>query len=460
MSRLLSGGAWALGGRIGSAASALLVNALLARLLTPNELGAYFLTLTLVLASVIIGQLGLNDIVVRLIAESLAVGQAARALQAIRIARSIVLVASTAVGLILYFGLGQWLAQNVFGSQLVLSVIGLAALWVLLLALQTLFAEIFRGFHDIRLAVIFGGLVRNLLLALFCAALWFVRGSADLPQIIILILIALLTSNLIASRFLRQKFVMLRGQIVAALATATQTPNTLPELFPSMLSHHEMVQETWPFLFNRLMIFIFTQTNLWVMGAFRPENEVALFGAAVYLVTLVSIPLSVVGAVVPPLIAELYTQGKRAQLQKTLRTITTLAGVPSFLALLLFMFFGQPILGLVYGEYYRSAALLLAILSAGKAINVWTGPCEAALNMTGHQRVMMLISICYGALSIVGSIWAVKAYGMVGVATVTALAVVLQNLTTLFFAKRQTGIWTHATVRVNPKPLWAAYQRG
>ena len=447
-SKLLSGSAWALGGRIATAASALIVNALLARLLTPDELGAYFLTLTLVLVSAIIGQLGLNDIIVRLIAESLAVAQADRARQAIQIVCTLGLLASAGAGLILYLGLGEWIATNILSSPLVASVIGPASLWVLMLAMQTLFGEIFRGFHDIRLAVIFGGLIRNLLLALFCAALWFSRTTASLPQIIALILIALLTSNLLASLFVRKKILLLHTQAASALPTVNRDAHATS-------SHAEVLRESWPFLLNRLMIFIFTQTNIWVMGAFRPDSEVALFGVAVYLVTLVSIPLSVVGAVVPPLIAELYTQGKKKQLQKALRTITTLAGVPSFLALLLFVLFGPSILEIVYGEFYRSAALLLAILSAGKAINVWTGPCEAALNMTGHQRIMMSISICYGILSVIGSVWAVKLYGMVGVATVTALMVTLQNLTTLLFAKKQTGIWTHATFSLDPKLILA-----
>ena len=42
---LLSGGGWALGGQIIATLTGLAVNVLLVRLLTPKEMGAYFLTL-------------------------------------------------------------------------------------------------------------------------------------------------------------------------------------------------------------------------------------------------------------------------------------------------------------------------------------------------------------------------------------------------------------------------------
>ncbi|MBV7331937.1 polysaccharide biosynthesis C-terminal domain-containing protein [Chloroflexi bacterium TSY] len=195
------------------------------------------------------------------------------------------------------------------------------------------------------------------------------------------------------------------------------------------------------------MVFIFTQASIWILGAYAVQSTVALYGAAAYLVNLVSIPLAIVGAVAPPFIAEQTAQNKHKQLEETLRTMTTLAAVPALIGLGLFVFFGRPILVLVYGDYYQVSAAVLAILSVGKAINVLTGPCEATLNMTGHQRTMMTISILYGLLSIALGWLVVESYGIVGISLVTALMVILQNLTTLILAKRLTGIWTFARIR-------------
>jgi O-antigen/teichoic acid export membrane protein len=58
--RLLSGSAWALTGKAASVLAALMVNALLARLLSPQDFGAYFLALSTVYLGTTVGALGLN----------------------------------------------------------------------------------------------------------------------------------------------------------------------------------------------------------------------------------------------------------------------------------------------------------------------------------------------------------------------------------------------------------------
>ncbi|MEA1866831.1 MAG: oligosaccharide flippase family protein [Thermodesulfobacteriota bacterium] len=83
--RLLYGGAWAFAGKIITVISSLAVNFLLARLLTPEEMGAYFLTFSLVSVAAMIAQLGLSQTVVRLVAESIGTGQPGRAAADIRI---------------------------------------------------------------------------------------------------------------------------------------------------------------------------------------------------------------------------------------------------------------------------------------------------------------------------------------------------------------------------------------
>ena len=62
--KLVRGGAWALTGKILAALSGLGVNALLARLLTPEEMGVYFLTLSLVTIASLFAQMGMTQTVV------------------------------------------------------------------------------------------------------------------------------------------------------------------------------------------------------------------------------------------------------------------------------------------------------------------------------------------------------------------------------------------------------------
>jgi len=64
---LLSSGLWAAAGRGTTGLAELAIYVLLARLLTPADYGAYFLAMSVVLFGALLGSLGLNQAVVRVV---------------------------------------------------------------------------------------------------------------------------------------------------------------------------------------------------------------------------------------------------------------------------------------------------------------------------------------------------------------------------------------------------------
>jgi hypothetical protein len=58
---------------------------------------------------------------------------------------------------------------------------------------------------------------------------------------------------------------------------------------------------------------------------------------------------------------------------------------------------------------------------------------------------MMGITVLSGVVTVVGDILAVRPFGMVGVASVVAAAIVLQQMLMLAFVRIRCGIWTHAS---------------
>jgi O-antigen/teichoic acid export membrane protein len=179
------------------------------------------------------------------------------------------------------------------------------------------------------------------------------------------------------------------------------------------------------------------------VGVFRPQTEVAIYGAAAKLVILVAIPLQIINAVVPPLIAEMYAQGKRQELERTLRLAATVSGVPAFLALAAFLVLGAPLLALIYGDYYSAAWTVLALLSLGQLVNVWVGSCGMVLTMTGHQVTMMVLMVISGGLTVAAGLLVVGRYGATGVAAATAGGIALQQILLWLAARSSAGIWTH-----------------
>jgi hypothetical protein len=77
--RLLSGSIWAVAGRFGGAMVGILTASLLTFVISPKEVGAYNLVLTIVSFGALVGALGLPKTVVRLVAENMGLNRSWRA---------------------------------------------------------------------------------------------------------------------------------------------------------------------------------------------------------------------------------------------------------------------------------------------------------------------------------------------------------------------------------------------
>jgi O-antigen/teichoic acid export membrane protein len=421
--RLIAGGFWVLAGKVVTASSRLLAMALLARLLPQETMGAFGLALSVVTGGAMVGQLGLQQAVVRLVAESLGTGRPGRARAALGMVFRYCGLGNLAVVAILLLGGGSWLALDLWDSPVLAASMAGIAIWVAVTSFQVLVSESFRGFQDLRFATLFGGVITW---AVALAVLGAVYLLAE--EISLLLVIAIIAGATALS--LAGGFILLRRRMKALGA-------------PSPLRPGEVFSISLPLWVNVLTAFALTQFDLWILGAFIPKDAVAVYFGAMQLVVLVSMSLMLVNLVVPPFIADLYARGEKKRLERILRHTATLAGVPALLALLAFVFFGGPILGMVFTEGFRAGATVLALLSLGKMVNVLTGSCGVTMSMTGHQTALMGITVFTSACTVCGCLLVVEGHGMIGVAAVVCAGTVFQNIAMWLGTKYFTGMWTH-----------------
>jgi O-antigen/teichoic acid export membrane protein len=436
---LLSGSTWALGGKIGATTIGLVTNSVLARLLTTQEFGVYFLAFSIVAVGAVLGSLGLPKTVLRFVAENMTLGQPGRAQRAIYTALGLGVLGAFGASLAYFFIVGDLVGRYLFDSSALVAVIGLTAGWMAISAMQEIMAEVFRGFHDIRMATLFGGLatggrsaglIMRIMLLACLVLLWLTIEHTDVRTVMLASLGSGAASALLAAVFLHKRISSLGTQ-------GTENP----------ISARDELRDAFPILIISLTSFILlSAADLWILGIFRSEAEVGLYGAAARLVALIAMPLLLTNLVLPPIIAEMYAQGRTAELEGTLRSFSTLSGVPSLLVLIVFMLLGGPILGLVYGPDYQSAAMVLVLLSAGKLAAVWAGSCGAVLQFTGHQGSMLRVNLLTSPLFIIGALLVVRDYGPIGIASMTAAITILQNAALVLVARRKTGMWTHVSL--------------
>ena len=437
--RLLSGSTWALGGKIGAAAIGIVTSGLLGHMLSKQDFGTYLLVFSIISVGAVIGSLGLPKTVLRFVAESMSLDKPGRARRAISTALALGVAGAIVTSLAYYFVFGDLVGKYFFHSEALVAVIGLTTGWMAISVMQEIIAESFRGFHDIRMATLFGGLatggksaglIMRVLLLGGLVLLWATSGHTDLRTVMIISVGSGAASAFLSVLFLRKK--------VSPLSTQGEE---------DPVNAGEELRDAFPILIISLTSFVLlSAADLWILGHFGTKDQVALYGAAARLVTLIAMPLLMTNLVLPPIIAEMYAQGRTGQLERTLRSFSTLSGIPSLLFLIVFMVLGGPIMGLVYGSDYSSAAIILVLLSAGKLAAVWAGSCGAVLQFTGHQGSMLRINLLTSPLFVIGALLVVRDYGPIGVASMTAAITVVQNAALVLVAKRKTGMWTHVSL--------------
>lgn len=425
---LLQGSAWMFAARVGGGLLSFAAYVVLARLLIPGDLGAYFLTVSVVTAGVIVASLGLNEATVRFIGEFLGRNEIASARDAVLRALQLC-VFGAILGVLLYVGMGRFLAIDLFHQVLMAAAVGLTGAWIGLAVLQKSLSSIFRGLQHFHLCALFAGppglvaggaLVTSLLVILavkhhssFEVVVWLSAGSTALASVLGIVLLA---------------------QCIPRESTKVAVS----------IRWTRVMSVAWPLLVTDLLLYVISQTDLWFLGGFRSAEDVAIYAASWRLAQLIAVPLAVTNAVLPPFIAQLYVKGEKKHLERLLRRFATWGSIPAIIGCLIALSFGRPVLDLFYGPFYSRGAVVLAVLSIGQAANVFAGSCGFTLMMTGHERTMMVITGISGTIFLGGEALVVRPLGIDGVAWIATGAMILQNFLMLFFAKRRVGVWTSA----------------
>ena len=238
----------------------LALSVLLARVLRPTELGAYFTLVSIVAPAIVIGQLGLGPVAVRNVVLALETGKSAAARQVVQTTLRYSTLGITAIGGVVLLG-GQMLGQPLALRLLLFA-------WAGLLVQQSLLADVLRGFKDFRAATLLGGVGGDLLNAMLLLGIWSAAGALTLTEVLPVLLVGSTLSVVLAMGTVAHK--------LAALPTTASPP-------PRLLS------QAWPLLINNIGGLIFGQIDIWILTAFRPAAEVAIYGLASRLALVLTI---------------------------------------------------------------------------------------------------------------------------------------------------------------------------
>jgi len=424
--RLLKGGIWVTGGFIINALAALAIGALLARILSTEDVGLYFLAFSLVISGSTIIQFGMWRTVVRLVAESVTTQQLGRARSVIVKVLIWVAVGGAILSVLLSSNLGNWLASIVFENSKIGNLLPILSIWLSVSALRSIVAESFRGLHNIKMAALGQRILPNIILAGGFVAMWISNYNYDLYDTLLLSAAT--------------------GTVVFAY-TGLKLYRHI-SVFPrdNKIAMVDILRPSRPLFFSQTMTIIMGQAPIWILGVIQDASELALYGAAARISVIISMPLLISNNVIMPMVASLYSANEHNKLSRLLSMSVSFIAIPATLIFILFFVAGDEVLGFIFGNNYRGADISLTILSIGLLLNVYAGSAAVALAMTGNESrvlrsafVSMLISLALGGLLI-------PQWGSVGAAIASSVGLGVYNIILCMHCKIGLNIQTYVGI--------------
>jgi O-antigen/teichoic acid export membrane protein len=182
--------------------------------------------------------------------------------------------------------------------------------------------------------------------------------------------------------------------------------------------------------------------QLWLLSYYNTKEDVAIYGAVLRLMALVTATLNMLRLIVLPTIGDLYAKKQYSQVEKVLRASAAIAGMPAILGLLLIILFGESILFFLFGSHYAAGYFALMALSVAHLINVFTGLPAPLMLMASKERYLLTYSIVSCIAALTTSFLLVQKYSYLGVSIGAGMGIIFYNVLMVWHCKKSLSIST------------------
>jgi O-antigen/teichoic acid export membrane protein len=184
---------------------------------------------------------------------------------------------------------------------------------------------------------------------------------------------------------------------------------------------------------------LLTNVDIVIVGHFMEPDKVAVYFAATKTLALVQFVYFSVKAGGAQRFSQYHASGDRLRLVAFVRDTLHWTFWPSLALVAMLLIVGRPLL-LLFGPSFAEGYPLLAILSVGLLVRSSIGPAETLLMMAGQQRICALVYCGAFAVNVALNFSLIPPFGLVGAATATAAALIVEAAMLYVVVRRQLGI--------------------
>lgn len=201
----------------------------------------------------------------------------------------------------------------------------------------------------------------------------------------------------------------------------------------------EWIRVTIPMFLIASLGFILNRTDILILGIMMDTSQAGIYAVASRIASLILFGTFAVNAIVAPIIAKLYTEGKIDELQRIIKRSTRgliAYALPACIGLLLL---GGKFLGL-FGSEFVEGRTALVILTAANTLTAFFGTVMYIMMMTNNQNPAAMIMLGVTILNAIMNIMLIPILGIMGAALATGLSTVIWNLSFYLFIRRRLAI--------------------
>ncbi|MCC0035270.1 MAG: lipopolysaccharide biosynthesis protein [Hoeflea sp.] len=238
--------------------------------------------------------------------------------------------------------------------------------------------------------------------------------------------------------------------LVAALAAAYLTTviqfivvtTRLRNRFPAR--RVEIHFRTWlavafPIFLIEGFYFMLTNADVIIVGLYLPPENVAVYFAAAKTMALVHFVYFAVKAAAAQRFSGLVSGADRQALAAFARQTVQWTFWPSLLVGILVIIAGPFLLSL-FGPAFQEGHMIMVVLFAGILAKAMVGPGEVLLTMSGEHKICAVIYAVALAANLGLNVMLIPAWGLLGAATATAAAMVIEAGLLHITIRRRLGI--------------------
>jgi len=193
-------------------------------------------------------------------------------------------------------------------------------------------------------------------------------------------------------------------------------------------------------LISAAQLVLSQQADILVVGTVLSHRDAGLYSVASQLSGLAMLGAQAVIFVVLPVISDLYSRGRRAELQRlVVRTVQGCAAL-SIPVIVLLLAGGRVVLR-AYGSAFVDAYPILVVLGTGTLVGATMGIISGfLLTMTGHERAASRMVVGTALLNLVLTVLLTPAFGALGTAMATVVAGFTRVGLLAWYARRHLGV--------------------